>query len=142
MIYLLDVNVLLALSDPMHTHHKAAHRWFSGKGHTGWATCPIVENGFVRIASHPAYPNRPGDAQAVLQLLRTLCQAGGHTFWPDSESLRFLIPPGSVLSHNQLTDLYLLGLAVANGGKLATFDQGIAAGLVSKGMSSLETLSP
>ncbi len=57
-IYLLDVNVLLALSDPMHIHHEAAHRWFAAKGQSAWATSPITENGFVRIASHPNYPNR------------------------------------------------------------------------------------
>ncbi|MDO9124550.1 MAG: VapC toxin family PIN domain ribonuclease, partial [Deltaproteobacteria bacterium] len=59
--YLLDVNLLLALSDPMHIHHELAHRWFAEKGHQAWATCPLTENGFIRIASHPNYPNRPGD---------------------------------------------------------------------------------
>ncbi|MBP1742910.1 MAG: domain protein family protein, partial [Deltaproteobacteria bacterium] len=65
-IYLLDINLLLALSDPMHIHHPLAHRWFAEKGQHAWATCPLTENGFIRIASHPNYPNRPGDVTAVL----------------------------------------------------------------------------
>jgi predicted nucleic acid-binding protein len=52
--YLLDVNLLLALTDPMHIHHESAYRWFAGKGQKAWATCPLTENGFVRIASYPA----------------------------------------------------------------------------------------
>jgi hypothetical protein len=63
--YLLDINLLLALSDPMHIHHETAHGWFAEKGHQAWATCPLTENGFIRIASHPNYPNRPGDVTAV-----------------------------------------------------------------------------
>jgi predicted nucleic acid-binding protein len=81
--YLLDVNVLIALSDPMHLHHDAAHRWFGSHGKESWATCPITENGFVRIASHPSYPNRPGDTPVVLSLLRQMCAVEGHHFWPD-----------------------------------------------------------
>jgi uncharacterized protein len=54
--YLLDVNLLLALTDPMHVHHEQAHRWFASKGDLSWATCPLTENGFVRVASHPSYP--------------------------------------------------------------------------------------
>jgi predicted nucleic acid-binding protein len=64
-VYLLDVNVLLALCDPLHVHHAAAHRWFAAVGRFAWATCPITENGFVRIAAHRSYPNRPGDAAVV-----------------------------------------------------------------------------
>ncbi len=50
--YLLDVNLLLALSDPMHFHHNSAHRWLAEKVQRAWATCPLTENGFIRIASH------------------------------------------------------------------------------------------
>ena len=69
-IYLLDINLLLALTDPMHVHHELSHQWFAKKGRKAWATCPLTENGFVRIASHPNYPNRPGDVPAVLSILR------------------------------------------------------------------------
>jgi uncharacterized protein len=138
--YLLDINVLLALSDPMHLHHEAAHRWLAAHSQAPWATCPLTENGFVRIASHPSYPNRPGNAQVVLALLRRLCVRDGHTFWPDDVSLRALIQPTALLTHNQLTDVYLLGLAIAHGGKLASFDQHIPVAAITGGAQALELI--
>jgi len=58
MIALLDVNVLVALFDPNHTLHEPAHRWFETERESGWATCPITENGLVRVLSNPKYPGR------------------------------------------------------------------------------------
>lgn len=144
--YLLDVNLLLALSDPRHEHHELAHRWFAshcqvGRGRQSWATCPITENGFVRIASHPRYPNRPGEAAAVLAILRRFCAAEGHQFWPDEVTLRDALEPGAVVASAQVTDVYLLGLAVRHGGKLATLDQRIPAAVVRGGLQALETIS-
>jgi toxin-antitoxin system PIN domain toxin len=138
--FLLDVNVLLALADPMHVHHEAAHAWFAAAGQAAWATCPLTENGFVRVASHPAYPNRFGSAAATLDLLRRFCAHPGHTFWPASISLRDLLAPGAVASHNQITDLYLLGLALHHGGKLATFDRTIPATAIAGGAAALALL--
>ena len=140
--YLLDLNVLLALSDPMHIHHDAAHRWFAARGRPAWATCPLTENGFVRIASHPSYPNRPGDVPAVLALLRQFCAAQGHHFWPADISIRDLLQPGMLITHAQVTDLFLLGLAVHKGGKLATFDQRISVTVVQGGSEALELITP
>ena len=122
---LLDVNVLIALFDPGHVHHDAAHDWFADNRARGWATCPISENGFVRILANPTSGiemRLPG----ILKSLRTFCASGYHAFWPDAVSLRddmfdLSFAPG----HRQLTDVYLLGLAVRNNGRLATFDQGI-----------------
>jgi toxin-antitoxin system PIN domain toxin len=141
-IYLLDVNVLLALSDPMHIHHEAAHRWFAAKGQSAWATCPITENGFVRIASHPNYPNRPGHVPVVLAILRQFCAAEGHHFWPADISIRELVKPDALVTHTQITDVFLLGLAVHKGGKLATLDQRIAAVAVQRGSEALELIAP
>jgi toxin-antitoxin system PIN domain toxin len=141
-VYLLDVNLLLALSDPMHIHHEAAHRWFASRGSSAWATCPISENGFVRVASHPSYPNRPGDASVVLAGLRQFCASAGHHFWADSASLRDVLEPEAAVTHTQITDLYLLGLAVQQGGKLATLDQRIATAAVRGGESALELIAP
>jgi uncharacterized protein len=124
--FLLDVNVLLALSDPMHLHHDAAHQWFASRSTSIWATCPLTENGFVRIASHPSYPNRPGDAHQVITILQKLCHTDGHVFWPDTITIREFIPPTTFLTHNHVTDSYLLALAIQNSGKLATFDKRIA----------------
>ncbi len=138
--YLLDVNVLLALSDPMHIHHEAAHRWFTKTGKQSWATCPITENGYVRIASNPRYPNRPGSPAAVMGLLRQFCSLAGHQFWPANISMRDLLPPNAVVGHNHLTDVYLLGLALHHRGRLATLDQRIPATLLENGIEALELI--
>jgi toxin-antitoxin system PIN domain toxin len=135
---LLDVNVLLALVDPAHVHHDAAHRWFAAQGRSAWATCPITENGFVRILSQPSYPNRPGDAAVALSILRELCASDGHQFWSDAVSLRDVVQPGAVITHGQVTDVFLLGLAVHHGGRLATFDARIATTVVRGGAAALE----
>lgn len=138
--HLLDVNVLLALGDPQHVHHDAAHAWFGSGRKESWATCPITENAFVRIASHPSYPNRPGEAAAVLHQLRAMCAVAGHRFWPDDASIRDAVPSGVVLTHAQVTDVYLLALAVAHGGRLATFDRRIPTTLVDAGEGALEII--
>ena len=84
--YLLDVNLLIALADPMHVHHDASHKWFEEEGQKAWATCPLTENGFIRVASHPNYPNSPGDFPAVFSILRQACEAPGHHFWTEDLS--------------------------------------------------------
>ena len=139
---LLDVNLLLALSDPMHVHHESAHGWFGETGRQGWATCPLTENGFIRIASHPNYPNRPGDVTAVLAIFRGLCEAPGHRFWSEDVSILQILEPDAIITHAQITDVYLLGLAVHKSGKLATLDQRIAVGAVRGGREALELITP
>lgn len=138
--YLLDVNVLLALGDPLHVHHEATHEWFASRGREAWATCPMTENAFVRVASHPSYPNRPGDASTVLELLRRMCTAEGHRFWPDTVSLRDVLEPDIAMTHSQVTDVFLLCLAIANGGRLATLDRHIPAGALRGGTEALEII--
>ena len=140
--YLLDVNLLLALTDPMHIHHQPAHRWFVEKGQQAWATCPLTENGFVRIASHPSYPNRPGEATVVLDILRQLCEAPGHQFWTDNISILQVLAAEAIITHAQITDVYLLGLAVHRKGKLATLDQRIPIQSVPRGRNALELIIP
>jgi uncharacterized protein len=122
---LLDVNVLVALFDPDHVHHEAAHGWFGAQRAGGWATCPLTENGLIRILSNPVYstaPERPGN---VAERLRTFRASGHHAFWPDDASLCDERLFGLSVSHRHLTDVYLLGLAKAHGGRLATFDRSI-----------------
>ena len=138
--YLLDVNLLLALSDPMHVHHEVAHRWFADAGSQSWATCPLTENGYVRVASHPSYPNRPGDVSAVLAILHRFCAADGHQFWAEDVSIRKLLLPDVVLTHAHVTDVYLLGLAVRKGGKLATLDRRIPIVAVHGGAEAIEVI--
>ena len=83
-VALLDINVLVALFDPEHAHHEAAHEWFAANRATGWATCPLTENGFVRVLSNPAYAPMPERPPALLGRLRAFCESGEHTFWPDT----------------------------------------------------------
>jgi toxin-antitoxin system PIN domain toxin len=139
-VYLLDINLLLALMDPMHVHHEPSHEWFAENGQQAWATCPLTENGFIRIAGHPNYPNRPGDTSAIFSILRQLCEAAGHHFWPEDLSILDILTPDSIITHNQITDIYLLGLAVHNKGKLATLDRRIPAEVLRGGRQAIELI--
>jgi toxin-antitoxin system PIN domain toxin len=124
-IHLLDVNVLVALFDPAHLFHDAAHSWFEAHGRAGWATCPLTENGFVRVLSNPAYPGRRTTAADATERLRRFTASGGHAFWPDDLSVldESVIAPDLLSGHREITDTYLLALALRNWGRLATFDQ-------------------
>jgi len=126
-VALLDVNVLVALFDPDHVHHEPAHRWFAEQRGTGWATCPLTENGLFRVLAQPAYSQAAASPADILERLRVFCGSGGHAFWPDDVSLRDaeLFQVEAQPSHRQVTDVYLLGLAVKHGGYLATFDRSI-----------------
>jgi toxin-antitoxin system PIN domain toxin len=125
---LLDVNVLIALFDPAHVHHEAAHTWFGVNRKYRWATCALTENAFVRVLSNPAYPGRGTTIEDAAVRLWTFCSAREHEFWPNSVSLldRTRIRWNHVQGYRQITDVYLLALAVANQGRLATFDSSIS----------------
>ena len=122
---LLDVNLLIALFDPDHVHHEAAHAWFAAERSSGWATCPLTENGVVRILSNPAYSasaERPAEVAARLAAFR---KSGDHVFWPDDVSFCDARVFSLSVGHRQLTDVYLLALAVRRDARLATFDRSI-----------------
>jgi hypothetical protein len=126
-IALLDVNVLVALHDPAHPNHEDAHRWFGRNRKRGWATCPVTVNGCVRVLSNPAYPTVAATPAEAASRLRILCADPGHEFWSDSVSLldEPLFRLQAIMGHRQITDIYLLGLAVRHGGRLTTFDRSI-----------------
>ncbi len=126
-VTLLDVNVLVALFDPAHSNHEDAHRWFGRHRKHGWATCPITVNGCIRVLSNPAYPTVEATPAEVAERLRSFCSSMDHHFWEDSVSLtdESLFRPMMIGGHQKITDAYLLGLAVRNHGKLATFDRSI-----------------
>ena len=126
MVALLDVNILVALFDATHVQHEAAHEWFALNQENGWASCPLTENGFIRVVSNPAYPGRRTTLGDAIQRLRRFRESSAHWFWPDSLSLcEEIIRPAHIQGYRQLTDVYLLALAVTKGGRLATFDGGI-----------------
>ena len=143
MTFLLDVNVLIALLDRAHVHHAIAHEWFAAAGHKGFATCPLTQNGLLRILGNPRYPKSPGTPSAIVPLLASLTGQGGHVFWPDDVSLLdpMRVEAANLLDWAQLTDVYLLALAAAHGGKLATLDRKILARAVSGGADALHVIA-
>lgn len=120
---LFDVNVLIAMFDEQHVHHHVAHDWWRANQTGGWASCPLTQNGFVRIVSQPGYANPVSTSFAVDLLGQEMIETD-HAFWPDSVSILDgkLFHHDRILGPGQLTDVYLLALAVTNGGRLATFD--------------------
>jgi toxin-antitoxin system PIN domain toxin len=140
--YLLDVNVLIALIDPAHVRHDQAHQWFGAEGQFAWATCPLTENGVLRIVGAARYPTSPGSPAGVAEMLRTLRGLDGHEFWPDDLTLldRHHVDSARLLDTSQVTDTYLLALAAAHGGKLATFDRHLVTDAVVNGSKALHLL--
>jgi uncharacterized protein len=145
-VFLLDINVLMALLWANHEQHDAAARWFQKHHQAMWATCPLTQAGFVRISSNPrVFPDAPSPARAA-ELLDANLRHHGHCFWKDE--IPFPVATGHfgdrITGHQQISDAYLFGLAIHKGGLLATFNKSIAA-LVdpeSRYLKSLEILGP
>ena len=143
MAFLLDVNVLIALIDPVHVHHDIAHEWFARIGAASWATCPVTENGVLRIVGQPRYSNSPGGPAIVATALAGLRKLPGHEFWPDDISLldATKVDIEHLMTSAQVTDSYLLALAAANGGQLATFDRRLVVNAVYGGAAALHLVT-
>jgi toxin-antitoxin system PIN domain toxin len=124
---LLDVNVLIALLDADHSLHARATQWFTSHARAGWATCPITQNGCVRIMSHPGYPNTV-PVKAIMERLAEASASTFHEFWPDDVSLLDAKVADSARIHGprQLTELYLLALTVRHKGMFVTFDSAVS----------------
>jgi toxin-antitoxin system PIN domain toxin len=139
MTHLLDANILIALCDELHAHHANARRWFKGLRNNSWATCPLTENAFLRITSNSSYPRSTGSVTEQSAILRELCKLPRHEFWPDDISLL----RGDIWSDldrvksADLTDLYLLALAVKRGGAFATLDHSIPSERIQGGKEAL-----
>lgn len=140
--FLLDVNVLIALLDPAHLQHNDAHEWFAATGAKSWATCPLTENAVLRILGDRRYPNSPGGPVVVAELLTEFFSAPGHTFWPDDLSILDArrLDCARLLSSHQVTDSYLLALALEHGGRLATFDRRLISDAVKGGAQALHLI--
>lgn len=128
-LYLLDANVLVALANPQHLHHAAAHRWFATVRR--WATTPLTEAAFVRLQSNPMVIGGDVPMPEVLGALRAMRAMDGHVFLPDDSSLAEpAIDLIAMIGHRQVTDLHLVNLAARAGARLATFDTAIRASLI------------
>lgn len=130
MAALLDVNALIALVDPDHVGHQAMQRWFTRHHRSGWATCPLTENGMVRILSQAAYPSGQRTPAEVIQILNVLKMAfaNSHQFWPDDVSIGddSAFDGALIGGTRQVTDVYLLGLAARHDGTMVSFDRSLA----------------
>jgi toxin-antitoxin system PIN domain toxin len=128
---LLDVNVLIALLDAGHIHHRRASQWLEEEIHHGWASCPLTQNGCLRIMAQPSYPQAL-PLQAVAQRLARALTHPRHTFIADDYSLLDAdrLQWHKLLGHRQITDSYLLGLAVRHQCRFVTFDTRIDLGVI------------
>jgi toxin-antitoxin system PIN domain toxin len=125
--YLLDLNALIALADHDHEHHTLMQEWFISSGRVDWGVCPLTEAGFVRVTTNPGHrPTSRTIAQAAA-VLADFATHPGYRYWSIAGSWAVLTAPFSacLLGHQQVTDAYLLGLAVKENGVLVTFDKGI-----------------
>ena len=137
MRHLLDVNVWVALLDEAHVHHIQALT-FAQRLKVKIATCPIIENGVIRILNLPGYSRLgPAGFETVRNKLQQICTHLDHEFWPDEVSLRTEsgINWSRVLGHNQITDIYLLALAVARKGCFVTLDHRVTLSTVNSSSS-------
>jgi toxin-antitoxin system PIN domain toxin len=125
---LLDVNVLIALLDGNHVFHEKAHTWWIKNEAKGWASCPLSENGVIRVMTIPAYRKQKKLVPSeVVESLQNFASTTNHEFWADDLSLRDnkIFDSEKILSGQHLTDIYLLALAAKNHSQLVTFDQNI-----------------
>ena len=128
---LFDINVLLALMDPDHVHHERVRSWWERERGHGWASCPISQNGFIRVITQRSYTSSKPIADAIA-ILRRATSRPDHQFWPDDISILDgeAIDSGRLLGPTQLTDVYLLALSIRRAGRLATLDRGISTAAV------------
>lgn len=140
--FLLDVNVLIALVDSDHVHHDRAHEWFSTLADADWLTCPITQNGIMRVITGPKYVNGPVRLADAVESLLSLMAQGSHVFVPDDVSLldREQVDLTRLTSSAQVTDTYLLALATSHNAAFVTFDKRVITTAIASPAMRLLTL--
>jgi toxin-antitoxin system PIN domain toxin len=125
--YLLDVNILLGIAWEDQQAHASVFAWFRETGRHSFATCGITQSGFVRISASAKFKLNPATMKEALQALHVLTEMKGHAFWPIEIGIReaTALFVDKLFGPLQLTDAYLLGLAIANDGTLVTRDRAI-----------------
>ena len=126
-VWLLDANMLIALTHAAHVHHAEAHRWFALQPHRRWASCSLTQLAFIRLTSNPKVAGEVISPADAMQALATMAEQAGHEYWPESPEPVDLatLHSAALVGHRQVTDAYLLGLAVHKGQRLATLDRGL-----------------
>ncbi|MDR3723541.1 MAG: VapC toxin family PIN domain ribonuclease [Terracidiphilus sp.] len=129
MKYLLDLNALIALGDPNHVHHNAIQNWFIAEGHKNWGVCPLTEAGFIRITANPRFCAVPRTVDLAIAILQSYAGHPGYCYWPimEMDKWALLTAPfaARIVGHQQVTDAYLLGLAIKYEGVLVSFDKAL-----------------
>ena len=122
---LLDLNVLISLTDTEHRHHRKARNWFASSGKQNWAICPLTEAGFLRVTTNPAFRPGPRTLEQAIAILQALKGYPGYCYCPVDESWVTLTArfASRIHGHQQVTDAYLLGLAIKESRVLVTFDK-------------------
>jgi uncharacterized protein len=126
--YLLDVNMMAALASDEHEHYQKAHDWFDSLTKSDeWAICPLSEAGWIRLAANPATRLGPASIRRAIEVLAEIQKLSGYCYWPITESWVTLTAPFAtrISGHQQVTDAFLLGLAIKEDGVLVTFDRGL-----------------
>jgi hypothetical protein len=124
---LLDLNVLIALTDDNHRHYERAWDWLESSGRHSWGICPLTEAGYVRVTTNPEAHLGSRTLAKSAAVLRELMKEPGYCYWPITGSWVTLTAPFAdrIFGHQQVTDAYLLGLAIEEDGVLVTFDRGL-----------------
>jgi toxin-antitoxin system PIN domain toxin len=125
--FLLDVNLIVAMHLPGSESFTRVQRWFTEIGSRHFATCAITQAGFVRVCTQLAVKDRAIDITEAKASLLRLTAFSGHTYWPMDISYLDATEPFEVRmqDYRQITDAFLLGLAIHHKGKLATLDRAI-----------------
>jgi len=132
--FLLDVNILIAMAWPTHRDHEKVLEWLARHAREGWATCPLTQTSFVRILSNPAFSANALTPTDALTVLQANLAHPAHRFWADEVSLidSLKLSIQKLIGYQQVTDAYLLGLAIHKKGKFVTMDRGVRALLPEK----------
>lgn len=137
-VWLLDANLLIALTHSAHIHHTEAHAWFGAHPKRRWATCALTQLAFVRLTSNPKVVGSEITPAEAMQALATMAAQATHEYWPDApEPLQLAtLQSAALVGHRQVTDAYLLGLATLRRQRLATLDRGLVSFASGTGLSS------
>ena len=126
-VWLLDANLLIALTHAAHVHHAEAHRWFALQPQRHWASCSLTQLAFVRLTCNPKVVGDIISPPEAMQALAAMTEQAGHEYWPESPepAQATTLRSPALVGHRQVTDAYLLGLAAHKGQRLATLDRGL-----------------
>ncbi|GIG20904.1 ribonuclease VapC38 [Cellulomonas chitinilytica] len=139
-LWLLDVNVLMALAHPSHVHHGAAHAWFATV--TAFATTALTETGLLRLSMNPAVTGQQISPSAALGLLSAIRALPAHRSVSDGASLAAPAIISTPAGYKQVTDLHLVNLAATSDAVLVTFDSRLANALHPDDRRHVHVLSP